>query len=295
MTVTFRPRGGLGNQLFVWATAWDLADRCELPLVADLGSYDSRSKRDYLLGEFDSGIVRTDGRPPWSHRIRRVLPPQSVATRHQPWRSWGRFNSPGRRVKKLYLDGYFQDPVSFVARRTELADRVSRLHRPSRWFLDTLEELERGGPFLGVHVRRGDYLILPRHGALPNTYYQAALIKAAEFTSDVTRSVVFSDSPDSLHPKNFTTPGHDGLVISPPPNSSPLESLMLMAMSRVLILANSTFSWWAAFVGNPEAVFFPDPWFRDSRLVTPGWLPENSAAVDSGFGDTDYSETSSSR
>lgn len=290
MVVTFRPIGGLGNQLFIWATAYALAKLQGQPLIADLHHYGPGAKRDYGLEGFDAGISGTYGRRPSGSKLLSRIPgkwalPLGYVSDKTPGNPlvW-------QRGRRLYLEGYFHDPVHFVNLRSDISARVHHITGPSQWFLETRKRLLNSGPFLGVHVRRGDYVPLARFGALPHRYYASCLDHLAVSHPRISHTVVFSDSPKSLQASAFFAKGGTGEVISPPSNSHPIESLVLMSLAQSLVMANSTFSWWAAFIGNPEAVFFPDPWFRDSRLVTPGWLPENSVAVGSGFGDTENKE-----
>jgi hypothetical protein len=66
-----------------------------------------------------------------------------------------------------------------------------------------------------------------------------------------------------------------------PQDNNPEESLMLMSRSTVLIMANSSFSWWAAQLGNrSKFVVCPSKWFRNMLepydLIPPNWHREES-------------------
>jgi hypothetical protein len=73
---------------------------------------------------------------------------------------------------------------------------------------------------------------------------------------------------DGLIPKNSNW-------VSPPNGSDPAESLVLMSLPKVIIIANSSFSWWAAKTGmEKELVIAPNPWFKS--LESPSYLIPNS-------------------
>ena len=115
-----------------------------------------------------------------------------------------------------------------------------------------------------MHVRRKDYCSARNTiGLLSREYYEEAIfyLETVLPHSDVW---VFSD--DISEAKDLL----DGISstkitwIEPPNNSDPAESLVLMSYGEGIIMANSSFSWWAAATGNvAKKVVAPSPWFRN--------------------------------
>jgi len=112
---------------------------------------------------------------------------------------------------------------------------------------------------------------------LDATYYDRALRIAKDLVGDLP-IVVFSDDSNGTYslPVDLQSDVH---AISAPEESRPIETLNIMASSRAMITANSSFSWWGAWLGeNPERpVICPRPWFTtrliDYRdLLLPQWI-----------------------
>lgn len=127
-------------------------------------------------------------------------------------------------------------------------------------------------PFVAVHIRRGDYMKATQfHVPLWDTdYYKKAL-------------ALFPDSTFMVFCKDNQNPEVDkadrewcqgfmaGLVgdrFVLAPDGEETEDLNTMASCESLIMANSSFSWWAAFLGNHDKVICPQQWFTDGQQRT---------------------------
>ena len=110
---------------------------------------------------------------------------------------------------------------------------------------------------VGLHIRRQDYLTNPNHCALDMSYYKKAL-KQFEYDVPV---IVFSDDPAWCHEQDLFQ--DDRFMISE--NESGYIDQCLMSMCSDFIIANSSFSWWAAWLGNRGKVVAPKKWFPDDK------------------------------
>ena len=123
---------------------------------------------------------------------------------------------------------------------------------------------------IGLHIRRGDFLINSgNHYNQSLDYYEAALKKF-----DVSRQVViFSDDPDwCMRQALFAD---DKFIVSQA--TGPYHDLYLMTQCSDFIIANSTFSWWGAWLGNSGRVIAPKKWFgpNNAHLNTKDLFPEH--------------------
>lgn len=117
---------------------------------------------------------------------------------------------------------------------------------------EVVEELLNGNP-IALHIRRTDYLINPNHYALDLEYYEEALSK---FDSN-REVVIFTDDPLWVsQQKLFET---DRFLLGE--NIDSYHDLYLMTQCSDFIIANSTFSWWGAWLANTGKVIAPSKWF----------------------------------
>ncbi len=131
---------------------------------------------------------------------------------------------------------------------------------------------------VSLHIRRGDYVSNPHtnsiHGTCSLQYYQQAL-QLIEQKYPKLNLFVFSDDPEwtqahiqSSHPMVFVN--HNG-------SETAHEDLHLMSLCQHNIIANSSFSWWAAWLNQyPDKIIcYPDPWFRGGNLDTSDLCPDS--------------------
>jgi len=183
----------------------------------------------------------------------------------------------------LYLDGYWQSPKYFEDIRAILLKDLS-LASPLAGRAASLAEKMRETDSVSIHVRRGDYVenakVHRSYGACSPSYYLEAQRRIRE-TMPVPVWFVFSDDIAWVR-KHLSFPGEtvyvsDGTITTE-------QELMLMSVCKHNIIANSSFSWWGAWLNqNPEKmVIAPKPWFdikKDEHkdLIPDTWilLPKN--------------------
>jgi hypothetical protein len=146
--------------------------------------------------------------------------------------------------------------------------------------LALLHRLEHDERSVAIHVRRGDYLSNPdaavRHGVLGGDYYARAL---AHLEADGPRTRVwFGDDPEWIR---ANLAGEGDLICPADAATSDGGEIALMAACASRVIANSSFSWWAGWLGRPSTaehpVIAPQIWFADghsdaSDLVPAAWL-----------------------
>lgn len=275
--------GGMGNQLFQYATARAVSLRASVPLGLDCRYLDGRPT--HLVFALDHFAVDAEVNPP-------CLPPfaKTQRLRYGLWRA-GLLGRPSflreqglgfnQRVlmagDETYLHGYFQTEKYFLDQEHQLREelRVSaRLRGENKSWARRITDDHRS---VSVHLRRGDYLHGARgegtHGICDKGYYRRALLEIAERTGTEPRAYVFSDDPQwardnlSLGLETFVI-GHNGV-------HEAHEDLRLMSLCRHHVIANSTFSWWGAWLdGSPNSLTVaPKKWFASDRLVNADIIP----------------------
>lgn len=295
--------GGLGNQLFQWAAATALAlDWGEPGPVLDLRLYDRTPWRRALLAVRGAAWGWLAGRD--AHFRYRMLDRQSELaglgidvpplpaqrpTREdlrRAWRDPARAVAGGRRVVRdtadldrarsepVLLADWLQSERHFAHRAAEIRQRLDvRYASPAfdRW----CDALAAPGA-VAVHVRRGD-LLKKRNRMFavqsPQYYEQAARLVAERTGAD--RFYMFTDDPAWARAE-IRLPGRTTLV-SGPEGGSAVDDFRLMARARHIVIANSTFSWWAAWLGERpgSCIVAPAAWNcgggRQPELLPSRW------------------------
>jgi hypothetical protein len=115
-------------------------------------------------------------------------------------------------------------------------------------------------------------------GVIDTTYYERALSLLVKLVGR-TQLVIFSDDIGAARQLSALQNQQDAIFIDPPSDSRPLESLLLMSQAHHLVTANSTFSWWAGWLGERKGrwVLCPRPWldmdtFDERDLIYPTWI-----------------------
>ena len=295
MPITIRPAGGLGNQLFIYATGSTIAQNLGVELFADIRHFDSNPSRSYMLNRFPSQVARIidDENAPKSNahqkifrgRFRKMIknPREKVLGERGFWFDPNLLKA----IDGTTITGHLQSWKYFHADSERLRREILNPLEPSQWFVDKREELASSDSWIGVHVRRGDYVEIPRMGLASDFYYSRGLA-IVDKLSEKTRTIVFSDDTAAARELPSLKNRKNTEFLEAPPDSCPLENLVLMSLSSHLVGANSSFSWWAGWLNDQDGriVTYPRPWidFRfinDRDLPLPNWIGLGRESLDS--------------
>lgn len=282
--IVVEPIGGLGNQLFVYGLGLAVSRRLGVPLVADTTRIEHDRKRRFELSTFRNSLVDIEANTPVPtgpvFHLQRLL-----RSRMEPLGRYGNFHYEThqgfdprflRVPDGSRLRGYFQSWRYLETVVDELRSQLRDVHSPSVWYEETRKDLSSMGSWVGVHVRLGDYKNWPGM-QVEEIYYQRALELLADL--GVTQKlVIFSDEPQLARAMPIWAQFREVTFVSDNPDAKPVETMLLLSLASHLVIANSTFSWWSAWLGSTEGrrVIFPRPWgdnsFENRDLVPPDWI-----------------------
>ncbi len=242
-TVSCLLYGGLGNQLFqiftTMAYAYDHGRELVLPYAENLGKRPTywnnllAPLRKYLLKDSNVSSVIVS----------------SVMQLDEPY-----IQEPHHDVQHIVLNGYFQSPKYFHHRKSQI--------------LRELGFIEEGflSKHVSLHFRRGDYKQLPDcHPVLPIDYYMSALdyITTVARVSTVLYFCEDEDHDDIMRDIEVLNKSFPTIVFKSCKCSSDWQEMMVMSACEHNIIANSSFSWWGAYLNpNPhKIVCYPATWF----------------------------------
>lgn len=257
--VIVRLAGGLGNQLFIYAAGLSLALRNNSELCLDKisGFQGDTYQREYLLDHFriDAFIANDrDSFQGFSGRIRRM------ALRHYPFDKRTYLEECGESFLpkllnytvhgKVWLQGYWQDQRYFQDIDAALRQQL-RLERPlSDVDIHLASEID-SYPSIGVHIRTFREIKGSNYDRSPApAFYERAVREALGKEPDA-RIFCFSDDVEWVR-QNVRLPGSVTYVTHNAKNintGAPYD-LWLLSCCRHLVLSNSSFSWWAAWLAN---------------------------------------------
>lgn len=282
-----RMTGGLGNQMFQYALYLRLKAQGKEVKLDDKTEYEGRNARPILLWVFgieypaasrDEINEITDGFMFFTHRVRRKLFGRRTLEYHE--RDCN-FDEQVLKREPAYLTGYFQSERYFA----EIEDQVRGAFRFSDRIWDGIsEELRQkireyqreieSRVCVSVHIRRGDYLENNEvyGGICTEAYYQKAIAVMREKYPEAV-FYMFSNEPKWVEKWAAETleDGTEFVVVEGTTEDTGYLDLLLMSRCRHHIIANSSFSWWGAWL-NPnkeKTVIAPARWInhRDMKDI----------------------------
>lgn len=261
-----RITGGLGNQMFQYAFARALQARGEKVVLQWHGH---RTKSRHNGCELDD-VFET----PLSRKIR--VANESPLLNARAWfaRKTGRRREPKNigynpeflDANKGYLDGYWQTEKYFSDMAETIRDDFRFKPLTGAKNLE-LEKRISSEPCVSIHVRRGDYVNHPGLGGICTAdYYRHALERLDAAHSAATR-IVFSD--DIPFCREFLA-SQDAVFVDWNRGEDSWMDMALMSRCTHHIIANSSFSWWGAWLdGKREGMTIgPEKWFSDAAENT---------------------------
>lgn len=270
--------GGLGNQMFQYAVARTLADNFARPLFLDISYFDHQANdtpRQYSLDVFN---IRAE--------IASLDMIKSVKSGF--WNSFLNFNK-SKIVKEsktnqyheislisssqnYYLDGYWQTEKYFLVNRQKLLNDFC-LKQSLSAVANNLANHAKSVCSVSIHVRRGDYLNYSNTFNIQSVdYYQRAI---NVLKNKLVSPIFFVFSDDITWCKANLSFANDLIFIDE--SIADYEQLTLMSLCSHHIIANSSFSWWGAWLGlnQDKVVIAPQNWFADHALTVNDIVPND--------------------
>jgi len=279
--------GGLGNQMFQYAAGRAVAHRNRMQLKLDVSALERDAARSYRLHHFNivesiatpDEVARFTKRDLWSRISRRVerylLPPYRRSVFAQ---RFDHFDPDMLRVRgNVYLVGYWQSEKYFkdiehiIRQDFTIQDAPDpESQKLARIIADTNS--------VSLHIRRGDYVSNPRFfrkfGVCSLEYYRSAVAEVAERVQDP-HFFIFSDDIDWA--RDNLRLQYPAIFVAHNNADKDYEDLRLMSLCRHHIVANSSFSWWGAWLcTNPEKIVMaPKKWFKEPDRDTRDLIPDS--------------------
>jgi len=279
--------GGLGNQLFQYAMARRIAYKNNVSLKLDISDFASYKLREYRLDKFNivAEIATAEEIRRFKKTRYKILSKMfSAYNSIQPVtsRSYIRerffYYDPEMRniVNDVYLEGHWPSEKYFFDIKEILRQEFTLRYEMTDYHQELKKQI-KNTESVSIHVRRGDYVSNPVvnqvHGTCSMNYYLEAITLITEKIANP-HFYIFSDDPDWVK-ENFIIPCTFTIVRNE--EQRDYEDLLLMSMCKNHIIANSSFSWWGAWLNPREdkRVISPAKWYPGADYDTRDLLPDS--------------------
>ncbi len=270
-------RDGLGNQWFCYAFGYAVAKRSNGKLILDSSRLDTNKIKDRRF-ELLNFQIKYDKRISYKYvfnpklrkwRIDQLFRASKIGifTKQYVEENAYRYEKEVFEIKNdTYFDGYWQNYRYFDEYRDELIEMFKPSRQISNSMQDIIKEMESCCS-VALHVRRGDYVDI--NWNVPMAYYVKALQMCRECLSDKIRVYLFTDDKEftkkffsdiSIENLEFVFPEYES-------NNYIVDDMYLLSKCKHNIIANSSFSWWSAYLNDTpdKLVICPEysTWTKD--------------------------------
>jgi len=270
--------GGLGNQMFQYAIGRALAEQHKSKLYLDHSFLEDRTpKTDYFtFRNYELIAFGIDNR--LSEFTGNMFGLRQSRFKKQLSKIW-KFKTITDNIliksdtsllnNNLYLDDYFQSEKYFAQYKNLIREVFTFKESSIEKNKILIEKIKATKNSVALHVRRGDYLIISDgkfHQVCDSDYYHLALKIISERIPNPTIFIFSADDPEWPQKKlnifctNYIVGNSNTGILG-------FENMRLMSLCDHNIIANSSFSWWGAWLNeNPKKIVIaPKKWFADSQ------------------------------
>ncbi|PQJ77700.1 alpha-1,2-fucosyltransferase [Polaribacter porphyrae] len=258
--------GGLGNQMFQYAYAKSLQTKGYKTFIDTTGFRNYKLHGGYGLDLFKIDIENS---LPFTNFLSKIRLIKSLKEKSLLFNE--RLTKPS---EDAYIKGYFQTEDYFKEIRAVLLKQFVLKKELSNSTISYLRDITIQKNSCSLHIRRGDYISNKKanevHGTCDLEYYKRAVKLMRSKFKDV-RFFIFSDDIDwvkkNLKVQHATYINHKVI---------PHEDMHLMSLCKHNITANSSFSWWGAWLNQYEnkVVIAPEKWFvsKENEVACNNWI-----------------------
>lgn len=288
MNIIVQLQGGLGNQLFQYATARAQSHQHQTSLLLDQSwfsrSYDDVTPRELQISALNTkgALISLDSPHKKPNRIRRVLqklwPINPFIYSEQTQYSFdpSLIKAPSFKTQTLYLMGYWQSFRYFDSIKKILQSEISPKAPLDAHYQNYLKKIQASNSVM-VHVRRGDYVHLANaakiHGFIGLDYYTKGMSILLNNNPE-THFFIFSDDLAWVK-ANLPHQDKATFIKTLETSDAVIQELELMTHCQNHLIANSSLSWWAAWLAknSNNTVICPSRWTNDISVNWDDLLP----------------------
>lgn len=267
--------GGFGNQLFMYACGYAAAQRLDTGLILDTSFMDTDNLRSYELDKLNIKYDKHFSTEwlklyPLKVLYRKIIRGTILShyTMFKEKKTY-HFDPEYLNIKNnTYLYGYWQTEKYFKNCRKDLLQMFTPRYELSSGCKEYINKANCCNS-VAVHVRRGDYVKIGI--CLDKSYYFHAFEYLEQRMKNITY-FVFSDDMEYAH-KMFKNAQREIVYVQYTPANPTLDDFFIMKTCKHIIMANSSFSWWAAWLNNnpDKQVLYPKTNWAETDFYPKEW------------------------
>lgn len=275
--------GGLGNQMFQWAFARALEAKSGIKTSFDMSFFEKKYARPFELDIFNVNVDAvsdfcTKFKLAFIWKFRKKL-------NGKKFLGFNFYSEPHFEYDEnlfelcpnTYIEGFFQSEKYFKDIENELRADFKFKDLPDEQNQQVIDKINSSNS-VSLHIRRGDYVQKKRYQNLYATcsldYYKRGVEYIAEKFENPTL-FIFSDDIEWVK-ENLKLP-YECVFVSHNSGAKSFEDMRLMSLCKHNVIANSSFSWWGAWLNNNQnkVVIAPQKWFNDEGINQTDVIPSD--------------------
>lgn len=280
--------GGLGNQMFQYAFGKALEAKTGVKTIFDMSFFEKKYARPYELNIFGLDVPAVEG---FCDKLRlNLIWKFRKSLKHKTFLGLGFYPEAHFEFDiklftlepNTYIEGFFQSEKYFGFVEEKIRNDFQFKTKPDS-FNQHLIDMITSSNSISLHIRRGDYVQKKRYQNLYATcsldYYKRGVEHIAK-TVENPKLFIFSDDPNWVR-QNLNLP-YECIFVDNNSGSKSYEDMRLMSLCKHNVIANSSFSWWGAWLNNnsEKIVIAPQKWFNDEKIVQTDVIPQSWTRID---------------
>jgi hypothetical protein len=280
MTIRIKLSGGLGNQMFQFATGFSIAKKNNVRLSLDLRYINRRQ----LFNGFElEKIFNIYSKVSFLNKplsfntlnFKEILNIIDVTYYNFKEPHFHYASNILNISNHSFLDGYWQSEMYFKDYTKEIKKIFNFSDQLNEQNILIGDDINRNNS-ISIHIRRGDFLLKRNNSHYVNLkeYYLKSIYESSKNFKNP-KYFIFTDDP-SWAVDNFVL-DHPYIVVDINLGTRSFLDMYLMSLCKANIIANSSFSWWGAWLNNnkDKIIYAPKKWFKDKSICTDDLIPNS--------------------
>ena len=280
MTIKIKLTGGLGNQMFQFAAGYAVARKNDVKLSLDLRRYDQRLDHNgfelqKVFNIYSKVSILNNPENFTFINFKEILSKIDITYSNFKEQHFHYTNEILDVPKHCSLNGYWQSELYFKSYAEEIREIFSFINKLDKKNLLIANDIKKNNS-ISIHIRRGDYLLKKNynHNQDLREYYTKAIKESSKYFNNP-KYFIFTDDPLWVA-ENFIV-DYSNIIVDVNHAAKSFLDMYLMSLCKANIIANSSFSWWGAWLNNKQdkIVYAPNNWFKDKSICIDDLFPNS--------------------